>query len=408
MAHYHSGINLKDFPRLTGETDDLPRFQRAVDWLTNGGRLYIPPNNYTFQFRPNSTVHDPTRVLITNNNTEIIGIGKPTIHMQGLTTEYLLGQDDYLASGRDIFTCFSFAGIDGCRITNLRITGEYTTHTPFRYQSPRAIGVSFKGATNSIADNLDGANLHGNLFQAVNSYIETDAPFAYTDNVHILNSRATHCWENGFNYMGGTRNSIATNLTATNNQANGLETACQNFILNGGSFIGNQASGLAISGTNMTINDAIATGNLYPNNPGKGYGVVITGGENIQINGGKYNNNQSFGIYLFPGVKNIYINNPEIRGNAEQAANKVSVWIVGTDTNRIENVDINGGLMQTDNGVVGGIVRYADNVSIRNMLGSIDGAYAFTFYPENTESKALYNYFDKPINMNDPTGLVVA
>jgi hypothetical protein len=40
--------SIVDFPRLKGERDDAPRFQRAVDACRGGGVLSVPSGNYTF------------------------------------------------------------------------------------------------------------------------------------------------------------------------------------------------------------------------------------------------------------------------------------------------------------------------------------------------------------------------
>ena len=39
--------NLADFPRYKGETDDAPRFQRAID-ASASGVLTVPGDDYTF------------------------------------------------------------------------------------------------------------------------------------------------------------------------------------------------------------------------------------------------------------------------------------------------------------------------------------------------------------------------
>ena len=40
--------SVEEFPRLAGETDDAPRFQRAVDACYGGGLLTVPGGNYQF------------------------------------------------------------------------------------------------------------------------------------------------------------------------------------------------------------------------------------------------------------------------------------------------------------------------------------------------------------------------
>ena len=42
-----SDRSVTEFPRLAGETDDAPRFQRAVDSCCGGGVLTVPSGDYT-------------------------------------------------------------------------------------------------------------------------------------------------------------------------------------------------------------------------------------------------------------------------------------------------------------------------------------------------------------------------
>ena len=42
-----SDHSVSEFPRLAGETDDAPRFQRAVDACRGGGVLTVPSGDYT-------------------------------------------------------------------------------------------------------------------------------------------------------------------------------------------------------------------------------------------------------------------------------------------------------------------------------------------------------------------------
>ena len=41
-----SDHSVAEFPRLEGETDDAPRFQRAVDACYGGGVLSVPSGDY--------------------------------------------------------------------------------------------------------------------------------------------------------------------------------------------------------------------------------------------------------------------------------------------------------------------------------------------------------------------------
>lgn len=406
------GLSIRDYPRLSGETDDLPRFQRAVTALetAGGGRLLVPwtAGGYEFAFTPGSTILDPTRILITTDNIEIWGFGKPTINMTGLTTAYLFSIDDYASSGRDIFTAFSFAGVDSGHVSGLRFAGEFTGDDIFRYQSPRAIGVAFKGATNSSARDIDGENIHGNVINVVNSYVTYDAPFANSENVTLDNIHAVHCLENGVNYMGGTYNCVASRITATE-CANGLESACNGFVLNGAVLTGNRSSNLALSGTDMTLNGVICTGAVRYEagvpNPGYGFGVVITGGSGFQFNGGKFNDNYSHGIYLYPGVTDVQFTSPEVKGNAVNATNKVAIQMVGTAGSRIQRVTFLGGELECTGAVTGGIPNYADDVRIEGMRGTFEtAASSFTFAGDCNGSITTGNRFNKPVTMNDLTG----
>ena len=406
-------VSVSGFPRLGGETDDMPRFRRALDVLATfgGGRLEVPQTAtpYLFQFVPGSTITSSTRILITTNNIEILGIGKPVIEMKGLTTTYLFSIDDYASSGRDIFSAFSFAGVRGCKISNLRFVGEYTGDEVFRYQSPRSIAISFKGAVNCSAEDIEGENILGNVVNIVNSYIAYDAPFANSDNVSTSRIRSIHCLENGVNYMGGTLNCVA-NAIVSSGCANGLESATENFTLNGAVLIGNRSSGLALSGKNMIINGAIGSSNVRnvsgTPNPAVGFGLVITtGGQDIQVNGGKFNDNYSHAVYLYPGVKNIQLNTPEMRRNAKDATNKVVLQMVGLSTSRIQNVTLFGGEIEAEGSVTGTIANFTDNVRIFNVKGAFDtAASAMSFTADCNGTNVIGNQFNKPITMNDPTG----
>jgi len=411
MSSRH-GRSIVDYPRQSGETHDMPRFERALDAIAadGGGRLVVPwiAGGYEFRFTPGSTILSPTRLLIRTDNVDIVGIGQPLIRMTGLTTEYLHSIDDYASSGRDIFTAFSFAGVKDCSITGIDFAGEYTTDTIFRYQSPRAIAVAFKGATNCRAQSIGGRNIHGNLINVTGSYITYDAPFAFASKVNISNVFAENCLENGVNYMGGTRNCTADTITATN-CANGLETACDGFTANGLIFSANKGSGLALSGKRVVINGLISTGNIRnvtgTPDPNYGYGIVITGGEDIQINAPNLNDNYAHAVFIYPGVKKVQITNPEARRNATDATYKTVFHMVGTSTNRIEDVTITGGIIEAKGAVTGSIVNFADRVRVIGMHGTFETApSAFTFYADASGSRASGNRFNKAVTMNDPTG----
>ncbi|AKG74356.1 hypothetical protein [Salinicoccus halodurans] len=405
------GISILRFPRLALEVDDLQRFQRAIDHLGSlgGGRLLIPRGSmpYRINFRNNSTITNPTRVKITHDNIEIVGVGSPVIEMQGLTLDYLHSIDDYASSGRDIFTVFSFCGVRSPKVIGMRFEGEYEGGETFRYKSPRAIAVAFKGCIDSHAENIYGEGIFGNVINAVNSYIDYDAPYSNTYNTTIVNSTARRCLENGFNMMGGTYNSKFSGIFSTE-CANGLESASDGFTLDGSALTGNMSSNLALSGKNQVINGGIYTAAKFVKKDGtidesKGYGIIVTGGEGVFINGGIYGDNFSYGVYLYPGVKNIKIDNAEIANNALTASTPAAFYIAGTESNKIENVKVSGCIIS---GNTGGVINFADDVSFVGNSGNFTGSYSLSFSASSTGSIAKNNDFDKSVSMTDTSGEV--
>jgi hypothetical protein len=396
-----------------GVTDDLPKFQAAIDYLASigGGRLIVPNtgNAYVFKSAPSPTILSPTRVKITSDNIEIIGVGKPLISMIGLDINYLFTIDDYASSGRDIFTAFSFCGVKNCRIAGIRFKGEYTGNQSFRYQSPRSIAVAFKGCTDCIAEDLYGEDILGNLVNATNSNATYDVAFANCYNIQIVNCHAKHCLENGFNFMGGTNNCKVSGLSATL-CANGFESASNGLTMDGCIFRGNRSSGIALSGNNQIINGCIASESVTYDDNGnpvisKGYGIVITGGGGVQINGGIVNDNYNFGIYIYPGVTRVYGSGIELKRNATNADNKVIIQIVGNSSSRIQDVEFTDCKMEGIGDVVGSIPNFCDNVRFLFNTGNFDTAsVSLSFGTDCTGSRAIGNKFNKPITMNDPTG----
>lgn len=406
------GVSIIDFPREVTETDDMPRFQRAIDYLgtLGGGRLVVPNIvPYLFSFKTGSTILSPTRISIRQDNIEIIGVGKPLIEMKGLDINYLFSINDYASSGRDVFTAFSFAGVKNGKVSGIRFKGEYTGNQKFRYQSPRSIAVSFKGCSDCLAEDLHGEDIMGNLVNVVHSYIDYDAPFANTYNVQIKDSHAIHCLENGFNYMGGTFNSKVSGLSATR-CANGMESASDGLVVDGAIFRGNRSSGIGLSGKNQVLNGVIGCESVVLDDVGNpennsGYGLVITGGEGVQINGGMFNDNRSFGIYLYPGVKRVYGSNIELKRNATNADNKVIIQLVGTSANRIKDVQFTDCKMEAVGTVIGSIPNFTDDVRFINNHGIFDtSGSSLSFSADCTGSRAIGNKFNKTVTMNDPTG----
>ncbi|TDM18140.1 right-handed parallel beta-helix repeat-containing protein [Macrococcoides canis] len=413
------GVKVSDFPRIAGEIDDLPRFQRAIDFLeeeinkgVKSGTLIIPNvQEYEFVFKTNSTIQNPTRVSIRKDKISIIGTGMPVIRMTGLTHEYLNSIDDFASSGRDIFSAFSFLGVSDPFIEGVVFIGEHTGNKDFRYQSPRAIAVSFKGCKNIHVNKISGFNILGNVINVVNSNITYDVPFSLSENVYITNVLAENCLENGVNIMGGVKNVFINNLISKGN-VNGLESASDGLVLNGSLFIANRSAALALSGKNQVVNGGVFSGSKYLKSDGsidanKGYGIIVTGGEGVTVTNAIIKDNYSNALMIYPGVSKVSLTNSDIQNNATEAVNKNVIYISGTSTKRIKDITISGNRFDCKGLSNAGIAAYADNVSFFNNEGVMESASAaLAMLNSCTGSKVVNNKFNKSVAMADETGEV--
>lgn len=368
-----------------------------------GGDIIIPAGEYLFEFEAGSTILNPTRIEIRKPNVRIIGIGKPKIIMKGLTKEYLDSINDYASSGRDIFSLFSFIGVDGGTVSNLEITGENIVTNSFRYESPRAIGVAIKGCGNILVENVVGSHIMGNLVNMTHTYAEYDGPFRETSGITLANSTAYGCLENAFNAMGGTKTIFGRGLNASA-CANGFESAAEDLFLSDCDFRGNKSSGVGLSGSNQYLNN-VAADDQTSSSANNGYGLVVTGGSGVRASNCSFSGNKAFGIYLYPGVKNVKVFNSDIKNNARTNNYKGLLQIVGTTAKRIEDVQFINCDFEAEESVYGAAVANSDAVEFINCRGKfIDAAYALNFSDNCSDSRAIANKFNKPVNMNDLTG----
>ena len=395
------GVSIEDFPRIENETDDIPRFQRAVSSLVEGDRLVIPDGEYLFEFRENSTIENPTRVVVDKDNIEIIGIGKPVIRMVGLTKEYLDSIDDYASSGRDIFTAFSFIATKNSYIENISFIGEHSDGH-FRYQSPRSIAVSFKGTENAKAHNITGEGIMGNVINIVNSYIDYDAHYAEAVNTSIADCMAINCLENGFNFMGGTRDSIVANLYAKG-CANGLESASKNMIASDCIFDRNRGSAVGISGENTTLNGVIGRNSIGEIGKDNGYGIIMTGGKSLVVNGGDFTSNKSNGLLVYPGCEDITINGADLSLSGEGNQYKININVVGTPEKKIKRLLINGCKINNNLASLGNF-NHTESAVVTANSGHTNATSSMIFNAQSTGSVAKNNNFNKPISMGDTSG----
>lgn len=378
--------------------------ERAIADLPDyGGDIIIPAGEYLYQFEEQSTIQNPTRIEIRKPNVRIVGIGKPRILMKGLTKEYLDSIDDFASSGRDIFSLFSFIGVDGGSVSNIEIVGENVISDSFRYESPRSIGISIKGSGNVTIEDISGSRILGNLVNVTHTYSDYDGPFRESSGVTISNSTAYGCLENAYNAMGGTRTIFGRGLNSTA-CANGFESAADGLFLSDCDFNGNKSSGIGLSGKNQYLNNVSANGQTS-SATNNGYGLVVTSGGGVRVSNCTFNGNKAFGIYLYPGVSDVKIFNSDIKKNAKTNNYKGLLQIVGTAEKRIKDVQFINCDFEAEDTVYGAAVSNSDSVEFINCRGKfIDASYAVNFADTCTDSRAIANKFNKAVNMNDLTG----
>lgn len=412
------GVNVKKFGAVgDGIANDLPAFQAAINYLpVTGGILIVPGGKgevYKFEFETGSTILNPTRVLITKDNVRVIGNGSPLIKMVGLTMEYLNSIDDYASSGRDLFTAFSFHGVKNGRIEGIRAEGEYTGEENFRYKSPRAKVVGFLGCKDCVADGIEGKNILGNV---VNASPGGNFP-GYTDwvgdtwtrNIRTTNSKADHCLENGFNYMGNVWDSSIDNCFATK-CANGLESASYGFTAANNILRGNKSSAMAVSGSNSTVTGNVCSDSLRKKadgttDPGYGSGIIIGSGQNIVISGNIINGNTEFAIYLYPGVFKVTIIGNIMSYNSVVGTIKSVIHMTGKIDLKVSDVLISGNQFFNTEGVNILTNDHADRVTVEGNVGIFDTASnAMAVGSNSTKWLVRNNNFNKPVSMNQAAG----
>ncbi|MED3562246.1 hypothetical protein [Bacillus xiapuensis] len=370
------GISITNYPRLTGETDDILRFQRAIDYLASigGGKLVIPKvaTDYIFT-ASNPTINSPRRVLITTNNINIEGVGLPTIQMKGITKAYIDSINDKNSSGRDVFTAFSFLGVDNCSIKGIKFVGEWDGTGTFRYQSPRAKAVGFTGCLNSRAENLFGFNLLGNLVNDTPADFTNDGLYRIAKGTKVINCYAEYCLENGFNFMGNTFDGSILGSTAKYCGSAGFEGASNNLTISNNLFTNNKIAGVSISGKNVTASSNVITGNGSGDGSTLGNGVSIsyTGTlptSNINLANNYIGDNDGFGIQVYSGVNKLTIDGNTFVNNSKANINKQGISLIGTSSSLISNVEITNNQMTDELGSTQYYVNmsYADHVRVEN------------------------------------------
>lgn len=351
-----SPLNVKLFgAKGDGTNDDLNAIQRTIDAVSiypKGGTVIIPKGTYRIVAK-NPTITNPTRVLIMHDNIQIKGMDHPTIIMDGIDVNYLCNIDDRNSSGRDVFTAFSFVRTKNCIIEGLRFKGTFTSNENFRYQSPRAKCIGFIGVDNCIAKDIYGENILGNVINCTPSDKTYDGLYKPLNGVTMYNCHANHCWEGGFNFMGNTFNGKVRNCSAIYCQ-NGFEGACNNFEIDSCIFENNRRTGMAISGIHNVAKGNICRSTKSYTDSGEilkgiGVGIQIAAGNDILISDNISEDNASFGLYIYPGIKNVTVIHNKLQNNANYALYKFEIYLQNLPNKRGANIHILDNIVINDN-----------------------------------------------------------
>ena len=115
--------SLTDFPRLAGETDDTPRFQRAVDACYGGGLLTVPSGDYEFA----STLYVTNLCSVRMSPASIIRAVKPMKWMVEIdcTWEYQRKKAPNDVYSRNFNLSWSGGILDGCGLASCLALDNY-------------------------------------------------------------------------------------------------------------------------------------------------------------------------------------------------------------------------------------------------------------------------------------------
>lgn len=331
-------------------------FQTAINWLSSkgGGNLIVPHRTEKYKIYAESpTINNPKRVLITSDNINIIGLGKPVIVMNGINKAYIDSINDYSSSGRDVFTAFSFVGVENCSIENISFEGTWDGLGVFRFASPRAKAVGFIGSKNCYANNLYGFGVLGNLINATNSMIAYDGFFKKSIGIKVTNCYAVQCLENGVNYMGGTENCTFSNNIMESCGAAGFEAGTSQLTVIGNICRKNKQAGITVAGTDITIEGNECNENGSDIDSSYGLGISVTGAASylagrIKIKNNSINKNKGFGIQIYPGAYDVDIDGNQLIDNCLKnvSAYNYGIYVVGSSLLKIKDVKIYGNVVK--------------------------------------------------------------
>jgi hypothetical protein len=392
-----------------GVTDDTAAIQAAVDYLglRGGGTLTIPQGTYAM-IASSPTILAPKRILIPYNNIHIVGTGMPTIKMLGIDKAYIDSIDDYSSSGRDVFTAFSFRRVVNCSVKNVRFEGTWDGVGGFRFASPRAKGIGFLGGSDCIVENCYGYNLLGNLVNCTPSSTTYDGAYQQVHNIKIVNSHASQCLENGFNYMGDTYNCSISGCSAKLCGSTGIESGCYGYTASGNICTGNKAAGMAFSGKKAVISNNVLNDNGTTEGISslQGNGIQITGGSDVTVSKNHIEGNRGFGGYVYPGVSKVrFINNTMKDNQVGNVANtNYGVYMVGTAIKPIDDCYVAGNHVEETDGnmLYAVVVEYANRIEItgNTLVQNAATTYSVLVQANCTDINVHDNNVNKPVTIS--------
>ena len=258
-------LSPKTFNAVESGVCNIANFQDMINYAIQYKYNIKLDSDFDFNFVANSTIQNPTRILIKNASGLTIDGDGHAVTMKGLTKEYLDSIDDSSSSGKDIFTLFSFVLCERCFVKNIKINGEYVYNTTVRhrYESPRQKGIAITGSKYCCVEDCVFDGMFGNAVNVNPSSSDFDGQWKESEHTIIKSCTASNCMENCFNSMGGTIASVYDGVYCFD-AIQGIETAGYNenvpkyCTIISNSFFKNVEYALALNGR-ATVDNSIVT-----------------------------------------------------------------------------------------------------------------------------------------------------
>lgn len=405
-----AGVNLLTYGSPSG-VDDRATFEAALAAMASSGikRLIVPNAGtpWTIDAGTSPTINAPTRILITQDGVEIIGLGRPTIQMTGLTKTYLDSIDDLSSSGRDVFTVFSFMRVSGS-VQGIDFEGEWDGVGEFRYASPRAKAIGFIGSPSGYVADCTGTGILGNLVNVTPSDNTIDGAYQPAYDVTVENCRAVQCLENGFNSMGNTFRTRFINCDGSLCGSTGIENGATDGLISGGYLTANKKAGFSLSGTNPVAQGVRSIANTNAGELATDSFGAIVAGVGAKVLDCDISDNESFGITIYPGATRPTIRGCRIRGNGTSGAATSAVNAVGASGNEITDLIFEGNDIDQDGETITHVlnVNYVLGARIRyNKVRGTTATNAVVVQSTSTDVEAHDNDVNRPVSIAGATNL---